>query len=137
MDETYEPLAARGAAVRTQVLGEEWVTGHAEAARDFGAGYQDVASALAWGGIWCRPGLSLRDRSLLTLAVLVARGREEELAGHIRGAMRLGVTRAELEEVFIHVGLYAGFPMAVGANRVAQRVLAETADGQAPSQGGA
>lgn len=126
MDPAYRDLHERGAKLRARVLGDDYVSRHAESATTFGGGYQDVASALAWGGIWGRDGLALRDRSMLTLAVLTALGRSEELRAHIAGAIRNGVTREEIEETFIHVGLYAGFPTAVAANRVAQQVFADT-----------
>jgi 4-carboxymuconolactone decarboxylase len=127
MEDPYAPLKARGAELRTQVLGEEYVRAAAARGATFGGGYQEVAIALAWGGIWGRDGLDLRTRSLLTVAALTALNRTEELHMHIPGALRNGVTREELEEVLIHVGLYAGFPAAVSAIRVAQQLF-EAAD---------
>jgi 4-carboxymuconolactone decarboxylase len=132
MDDPYAPLRERGAELRTQVLGEEYVRLAAARGAGFGGGYQDVAISLAWGGIWGRPGLDLRTRSLLTVAALTALNRPDELRMHIAGALRNGVTREELEEIFIHVGLYAGFPCAVTANRVAQQLFDDPPPGLLP-----
>lgn len=125
MDSDYEALYARGKEIREQVLGSDYVRRQAADPAAFGAGYQDVATALAWGGIWKREGLSLRDRSLVTVVVLAALGRAGELTMHLPGAVRNGLTIKELEEAFIHLGLYAGFPTTVSAIRTAQSVLDE------------
>lgn len=128
MEDPYEPLKALGAELREQVLGTDYVRSAARRGTAFGGGYQEVAIALAWGGIWSRPGLDLRTRSILTIATLTALNRPAELGMHLAGALRNGVTPEELEEIFIHVGLYAGFPAAVSAIRVAQQLLDEAAD---------
>jgi len=86
--------------------------------------FRDVSTTLAWGGIWSRPGLTLRDRSLIAVAVLTTLHRPDELAMHIPAAVRNGVTVPELTEALLHVGLYAGFPAARSAAEVAERVLA-------------
>lgn len=122
MTPNYEKLYSEGQRIREHVLGTDLVR-HAGRPHAFNAGFQEVATALAWGGVWTREGLALRDRSLVTLAVLAALGRSHELGMHIPGAIRNGLTIKEIEEAFIHLGLYAGFPATVAANRVAQEVL--------------
>jgi alkylhydroperoxidase/carboxymuconolactone decarboxylase family protein YurZ len=80
---------------------------------------------VAWGQVWTRPGLDLRTRSVCTVAVLCALGESRQLATHIRGALRQGLTGAELAEIFIHVGSYAGAPRAATAIEIADTILAE------------
>jgi 4-carboxymuconolactone decarboxylase len=106
--------------MRRKVLGDKYVDNAGKSAATFGAGFQDVVTAFAWGGVWSREGLSLRDRSLVTIAVLVALHRPDELRLHMQGALQNGLTKTELEEAIVQVGVYAGFPTAVAANRVGQ-----------------
>ena len=113
----------RGMSVRREVLGDEHVDGAIERTTDFTAAFQDLITRYAWGEIWSRPGLDRRARSLITLATLVALGREEELAMHVRAAVRIGVTPDEIKEVLLHSAIYCGVPAANGAFAVAQRVL--------------
>jgi len=115
----------RGMAVRREVLGDEHVDGAIERTTDFTTDFQDLITRYAWGEIWSRPGLDRRTRSCITLAALVALGREEELAMHVRAAVRIGVTPDEIKEVFLHTAIYCGVPAANGAFAVAQRVLDE------------
>lgn len=125
MDKAYVPLRDRGEKMRRKVVGDAYVDKSGKAAAHFGADFQNVVTALAWGGVWGREGLSLRDRSLVTIAVLTALHRPEELKLHINGGLRNGLTKTELEEAMIQVGVYAGFPAAVAGNRVGQAVFAE------------
>jgi alkylhydroperoxidase/carboxymuconolactone decarboxylase family protein YurZ len=91
----------------------------------------------AWGGIWGRPGLDLKSRSLCTISALAALGSTRELRTHLRGALRLGVTTQELAEIFIQVGGYAGSIRAGSAFELTRALLAETADpGDRPANGG-
>ena len=113
----------RGMSVRREVLGDEHVDGAIERTTDFTAAFQDLITRYAWGEIWSRPGLERRTRSLITLDTLVALGREEELAMHVRAAVRIGVTPDEIKEVLLHSAIYCGMPAANGAFAVAQRVL--------------
>ena len=112
-------------AVRREVLGDEHVDGAIERTTDFTTDFQDLITRYAWGEIWSRPGLDRRTRSCITLAALVALGREEELAMHVRAAVRIGVTPDEIKEVLLHTAIYCGVPAANGAFAVAQRVLDE------------
>jgi 4-carboxymuconolactone decarboxylase len=113
----------RGMAVRREVLGDEHVDGAIERTTDFTADFQDLITRYAWGEIWSRPGLDRRTRCCITLTALVALGREEELAMHVRAALRIGLTPDEIKEVLLHSAIYCGVPAANGAFAVAQRVL--------------
>jgi 4-carboxymuconolactone decarboxylase len=125
MDKAYAPLRDRGEHMRRKVVGDAFVDNSAKAAVNFGAEFQHLVTAFAWGGVWSREGLSLRDRSLVTIAVLAALHRPEELKLHLNGGIRNGLTKTELEEAMIQVGVYAGFPAAVAGNRVGQAVFRE------------
>jgi len=115
----------RGMSVRREVLGDEHVDGAIERTTDFTADFQELITRYAWGEIWSRPVLDRRTRSLITLATLVALGREEELAMHVRAALRVGLTPDEIKEVLLHSAIYCGVPAANGAFAVAQRVFDE------------
>jgi 4-carboxymuconolactone decarboxylase len=119
----------RGAAIRRAVLGDDHVD-RAEAARtEFTAPFADFITRYAWGEVWAREGLDRRTRSAITLAVLTALGRENEIGLHVRGALRNGLSPAEISEVLLHTAVYAGVPAANSAFAVAQRVLSEADDG--------
>jgi 4-carboxymuconolactone decarboxylase len=117
----------RGTEVRRAVLGDAHVD-RAEASRTpLTEEFQDLITRYAWGEIWTRPGLDRRTRSCITVAMLVALNRNEELALHMRGAMRNGVTADELKEILLQTAIYCGVPAANSAFGVAAKVLAETA----------
>lgn len=118
-----DPAHETGMAVRRAVLGDSHVD--AVVVDDLTEAFQDLITRYAWGSVWARPGLDRRTRSLVTLALLAALGREGELAMHVRAALRNGVTRAEISEVLLHTAVYAGVPAANGAYAVARRVLDE------------
>ena len=120
-DSTYD----RGMQVRREVLGDEHVDRAIERTTDFTADFQDLITRYAWGEIWTRPGLDRRTRSCMTLIALVALGRFDELPMHVRAAVRNGLTRDELKEVFLHAAIYCGVPAANSAFAVAQRTLDE------------
>jgi len=122
----------RGMATRREVLGDEHVDGAIERTTEFTADFQDLITRYAWGEIWSRPELDRRTRSCITLAALVALGREEELAMHVRSALRIGLTADEIKEVLLHSAIYCGVPAANGAFAVAQKVLDELA-GEPPT----
>jgi 4-carboxymuconolactone decarboxylase len=121
--------AADGMRVRREVLGEEHVDRAAAAATDFTAPFQDLITRYAWGEIWSRPGLTRAERSIVTLTALATLRQEEELAMHVRAAVRNGLTEAQVQEVLLQVAVYAGVPAANRAFAIAQRVLAELAAG--------
>lgn len=115
----------RGTAVRRSVLGDAHVDQAMHSTSRFNAPFQDLITRYAWGDVWSRPGLDLRTRSLLTLALLTALGHEHELALHIRGAINNRVTPEEIAEVLLHSAVYAGVPRANRAFVVAQETLTD------------
>jgi 4-carboxymuconolactone decarboxylase len=118
-------LDPEGLAVRREVLGPEWVDAALAKNHPFTAEFQRMITEYAWGGIWTRPGLDRRMRSAVTLTALVAGGHQEELAAHVRGALRNGLTEAEIGEVLMQCAIYCGVPSANTAFRVARRVIDE------------
>jgi 4-carboxymuconolactone decarboxylase len=114
-----------GMAVRRQVLGDDHVDRAVAATTPFTAPFQELITRYAWGEVWSRPGLDRRTRSCVTLAMLVALRCEEELAMHVRAALRNGLRPEEIQEVLLHAAVYAGVPAANAAFAVAQRVLGE------------
>ncbi|HEY1358316.1 MAG TPA: 4-carboxymuconolactone decarboxylase [Thermoleophilaceae bacterium] len=115
----------RGMKTRREVLGDEHVDAAVERTSDFTADFQDLITRYAWDEIWNRPGLDRRTRSAVTLTALVAHGHFEELAMHIRAALRNGLTEDEIKEVLLQTAIYCGVPAANQAFKVAQRVLEE------------
>jgi len=116
-----------GMAVRRAVLGDAHVDRAVAATTPFTAPFQDFITRYAWGDVWSRPGLDRRTRSCLTLALLAGLGHENELALHVRAAVRNGLSAEEIGEVLLHTAIYAGVPAANTAFAVAQRVLDEIA----------
>jgi 4-carboxymuconolactone decarboxylase len=114
-----------GMETRREVLGDAHVDAAVARTTPFTAEFQDLITRYAWGEIWSRPGLDRRTRSCVTLAMLVALGRDEELAMHVRAARRNGVTTDELKEVLLQTAIYCGVPAANSAFAIAQRVLEE------------
>ncbi|HEY7398012.1 MAG TPA: 4-carboxymuconolactone decarboxylase [Gaiellaceae bacterium] len=114
-----------GMRVRREVLGDEHVDRAVERTTDFTADFQDLITRYAWGEIWTRPGLDRRTRSCITLTALTALGHFDELAMHVRAALRNGLTPDELKEVLLQAAIYCGVPAANHAFAVAQRVLEE------------
>jgi 4-carboxymuconolactone decarboxylase len=113
-----------GLAVRREVMGSDFVdraltrTEHTDSAI-----LQHFVTDKVWGGIWTRPGLDRRSRSLLNIGILIALRAHEELTGHVRGALRNGLTRNEITEAVVHTAGYCGAPAALAAMRVVQEVL--------------
>lgn len=116
-----------GMEVRRQVLGDAHVDRAIERTTEFTAPFQEFITRYAWGGVWTREGLDRRTRSVVTLSVLTALGRENEIAMHVRAALRNGLTAPEIGEIFIHTAIYAGVPAANSAFAIAQQVIADEA----------
>lgn len=123
MDQQYED----GLKMRKQVMGEEFVEKAFANADEFTMPLQEFVTRNAWGTVWCRDGLDLKTRSLITVSMLTALGRAHELKGHLRGALNNGATPEELREVLLHAAVYCGAPLAVEAFRVAQEVVKDAA----------
>lgn len=114
-----------GMRVRREVLGDDHVDSATASATDLTRDFQQFITEYAWGGVWTRPGLDRRTRSVVTLTALVAGGHSEELALHLRAARTNGLTVAEIAEVLLQSAVYCGVPAANAAFRVAQQVLDE------------
>ncbi len=117
--------AGQGMRVRREVLGDEHVDRASAAVTEFTAPFQDLITRYAWGDVWSRPGLTRAERSIVTLTALATLRQEEELAMHVRAALRNGLTATQIREVLLQVAVYAGVPAANRAFAIAQRVLAE------------
>ena len=118
----------KGMTVRRAVLGDAHVD-RALARKDaFNGEFQELITRYAWGEIWTRPGLPRHTRSLLTIAMMVALNRSEELRLHLRAAFNNGVTRDEIKEVLVQVGAYCGIPAALEAFKIATEVFKEIDD---------
>jgi 4-carboxymuconolactone decarboxylase len=113
----------QGMAVRREVLGSEHVDRAVATTTSFTEPFQDFITRYAWGEIWSRPGLTRPERSIITLAVLAALGREHELAMHVKAALRNGLTPDQIGEVLLQVAVYAGVPAANRAFAIAQQAL--------------
>jgi 4-carboxymuconolactone decarboxylase len=114
-----------GMEVRREVLGDAHVDRAIERTTEFTEPFQDFITRYAWGGVWTRDGLDRRTRSVITLSVLTSLGRENEIAMHVRAALRNGLTPKEIGEIFIHTAIYAGVPASNAAFAVARKVLQE------------
>ena len=127
--------ARQGMTVRRAVLGNEHVDRAVAATTPFTAPFQDFITRYAWGEIWSRPGLSRPERSIVTLSVLAALQHENELAMHVKAAVRNGLSTEQIQEVLLQVAVYAGVPAANRAFVVAQRALAEVGAATDPPAG--
>ena len=123
MDDTER--AAEGMGVRREVLGDAHVDQAVAGTTPFTADFQSFITRYAWGEVWSRPGLSRAERSMITVTALMVLRQDEELAMHLRAALRNGLTPEQISEVLLHTAVYAGVPAANRAFAIAARVLAE------------
>jgi len=112
-----------GIATRSKVLGAGYVKRAFQNADEFSMPFQEVATEFAWGSVWTRKGLSLRDRTLITLAQCIALNRPNEIRIHLRGALRNGISKTELSEMCLHSFLYCGGPASLDAFHVMKEAL--------------
>jgi 4-carboxymuconolactone decarboxylase len=117
--------AVRGMGVRREVLGDAHVDRAVAGTTPFTADFQDFITRYAWGEVWSRPGLTRAERSMITLTALTVLRQDEELAMHLRAALRNGLTPDQISEVLLHTSVYAGVPAANRAFAIAARVLSE------------
>lgn len=117
----------QGLAMRKQVMGEDFVAKALGGMTPFTEPIQQYITRNAWGDVWQRPGLDLKTRSLITVAMLTAMGKQHELKGHVRGALNNGATVQEIQEVLLHASIYCGLPAAVEAFRSAAEVVESSA----------
>jgi 4-carboxymuconolactone decarboxylase len=118
-----DPAYEAGMSVRREVLGDAHVDRAIDQTTEFTAPFQEFITRCAWGGVWPRPGLDRATRSAVTLAVLTALGRENEIEMHVQAARRNGLSEAQISDVLLHTPVYAGAPAANAAFAVAQRAL--------------
>jgi 4-carboxymuconolactone decarboxylase len=124
--ETYE----RGLEIRKSVLGKEFVEKAIASADEFNRPLQELVIEYCWGAVWGREGLNKKTRSIINLAMISALNRPHELKMHVKGALRNGLTREEIREVLLQVGIYCGVPAAVDSFRVAREALNEYDQGK-------
>ena len=117
------PDVEAGEELRRHMLGEAWVDDWNQNTDAFDAAFKEFSVRISFGEVWLRPGLDLRARSLITVAVLMATGQREALGWHLRGALANGVTMEELSEALLHCSLYTGIPPGVVAFQIADEVL--------------
>ena len=115
----------KGLALRKQVLGAEYVEKSLAAADDFSRPMQDLSTEYCWGYVWGRPGLALRDRSLINIAMISALNRPHELKLHVKAALTNGLKREEIREVLMQVAVYCGVPAGIDSFRIAREAFAE------------
>lgn len=118
-------LFDKGLAVRKEVLGKDYVENSIKNADDFMMAFQEITTEYCWGYVWSRPGLDKKTRSMLNLAMLSALNRGPELKLHINGALNNGVTKEEMKEIFLQVGIYCGIPACLDAFKTAKDVFKE------------
>jgi 4-carboxymuconolactone decarboxylase len=125
MEADERALYERGLKVRREVLGAEYVDKSVANADEFQRHFQEYVTKHCWGAVWTRPGLPRKTRSMLNLAMLAALGRSNELKLHLKGAVNNGVTKEEMAEIFLQVGVYCGAPAALESFKLAKEVFTE------------
>jgi len=115
----------KGLALRRELAGAKVIDDAFKNADDFNLPMQELVTEYCWGAVWTRPELDRRSRSILNLGMLAALNRPDELAGHIRVALKNGVTKTEIRECFLQVAVYVGMPAGLGCFKVAKQVFAE------------
>jgi len=115
----------QGLKTRREVLGADYVDGAIRNADDFNMPMQELVTEYCWNGIWNRPGLDRRTRSMLNLAMITALNRPHELRLHVRGAINNGLAKNDIQEVFLQAAIYCGVPAAIDSFRVAKEVFKE------------
>ena len=125
---TDDERLEEGIRIRTEVLGADHVERSLARASAFSRPMQELATEYCWGTLWAREGLGRRERSLVNVAMLAALNRSPQLAAHVRGAVRNGCTREEIQEVLLQVAVYCGIPAGMEAFRVAEAALEQAED---------
>lgn len=115
----------RGLKLRKQVLGAEYVEKSMAAADAFSMPMQELSTEYCWGHVWTRPGLALRERSLINIAMISALNRPHELKLHVKAALNNGLSREEIREVILQVAVYCGVPAGIDSTRIAREAFAE------------
>lgn len=115
----------KGLQLRKQVLGAEYVEKSMAGADSFSMPMQELSTEYCWGHVWTRPGLALRDRSLINIAMISALNRPHELKLHVKAALNNGLSREEIREVILQVAVYCGVPAGIDSTRIAREAFAE------------
>jgi 4-carboxymuconolactone decarboxylase len=115
----------KGLALRKQVLGADYVDKSMASADSFSMPMQELSTEYCWGHVWTRPGLALRDRSLINIAMISALNRPHELKLHVKAALNNGLSREEIREVILQVAVYCGVPAGIDSTRIAREAFAE------------
>lgn len=118
----------QGLAMRKLVLGADHVQRSLDAASDFTRDIQELVTEYCWGSVWTRPGIDLKTRSAINLAMLTALNRGHELAVHVRGALNNGLTTDEIKEILFQTAIYCGVPAALEAFRIAEATIREVTE---------
>lgn len=126
-----------GMATRRRVLGGDYVDAATAAMTPFDADFQTFITEGAWGSVWSRPGVSLRERSMMTIALLAALGHDAEVAMHVRATRNTGATADDIKEALLHVAIYAGVPAANHAFKIVKKTYAEMAAEDAAAENAA
>lgn len=126
--QAHQTLFDEGFVIRAEVTGAQHVERSWTNASDFSRPMQELATQSGWGLIWGRPGLDRRTRSLLNVAMLVALGKDAELAVHVKGAIKNGATETEIQEAILQASIYSGLPAGLAGTRVADKALQELKD---------
>ena len=126
----------KGLALRKQVLGSEYVEKSMASADAFSMPMQELSTEYCWGYVWTRPGLELRERSLINLAMISALNRPHELKLHVKAALNNGLTREQIREVLLQVAVYCGVPAGIDSTRIAREAFAEVDAAAAAAKGG-
>jgi 4-carboxymuconolactone decarboxylase len=114
-----------GETTRRLVLGDDHVERAGASTNEFDKPFQDLITEAAWGHVWSRPDISMRERSMITIALLAALGHHEELAMHVRATVNTGASAEDIREALLHVAIYAGVPAANNALKIAKDVLGD------------
>jgi 4-carboxymuconolactone decarboxylase len=125
-NEKYE----KGLALRKQVLGKEYVEKSIANADDFSLPMQELSTEYCWGHVWSRPGLELRERSMINIAMISALNRPHELKLHVKAALNNGLTRDQIKEILLQVAIYCGVPAGIDSTRIAREAFAEVDAGK-------
>ena len=115
----------KGLALRKQVLGADYVEKSMASADSFSMPMQELSTEYCWGHVWTRPGLELRERSLINIAMISALNRPHELKLHVKAALNNGLTRDQIREVILQVAVYCGVPAGIDSTRIAREAFAE------------
>lgn len=126
----------KGLALRKQVLGSDYVEKSMASADAFSMPMQELSTEYCWGYVWTRPGLELRERSLINLAMISALNRPHELKLHVKAALNNGLTRDQIREVLLQVAVYCGVPAGIDSTRIAREAFAEVDAAAAAAKGG-